>query len=301
MDNIIHFDDAKFKKTSKRLHKLLHSEPARDLSLSKVQELLAQSLGFRNLFEWQQRASGATSSPTGSSTIFRNPAYVAGLIHLMMEDVYSQADHMWSTFAKQLVDIAVPILFFQKGPMTTEQLCKVMSLDYLIQLLNHPTAYALPEEIANKIRAYVMMLPLCSYQDGQYRTEKSTQEQHSYRTAFLFTSLQTLQKLETHDCILSESHWYHELALSERFKHLDLDQTWLNHSDSFVDWLANQHLVHGVKTIRVSDLMDYTNKLFSEHHRQKMMRMLKLVLKNYERTIEVSNHLINIDKASSLD
>lgn len=52
--NSIAIDEIKFKKTSKKLLTKLNSEESGKLKLNKVQELLAQSLGYRNLFELNQ-------------------------------------------------------------------------------------------------------------------------------------------------------------------------------------------------------------------------------------------------------
>ena len=52
-NNSISIDEAKFSKSSKKLHNLLN-DLGLDIKLSQTQEILSQSLGFRNLHHLQK-------------------------------------------------------------------------------------------------------------------------------------------------------------------------------------------------------------------------------------------------------
>lgn len=68
--NTISINNDKFKKSSKKLLSRLHDKGYSDLKLNMIQEILAESLGYRNLFELQkifENTPGNTSEPVSKS------------------------------------------------------------------------------------------------------------------------------------------------------------------------------------------------------------------------------------------
>ena len=102
----IMIDNEKFAKTSKKLFKALKETNLEELNLSKTQEILAESLGFRNLYELKKELNEKFIKKEKKRTLFLNEltsSEILRLISVLIEDGFGNKGDMWKGRAISLI------------------------------------------------------------------------------------------------------------------------------------------------------------------------------------------------------
>lgn len=210
---VIAIDEAKFKKTTKKLFQQLQEfENSKNLKLSDTQEILSKALGFRNFHDLQQ--------------LFFNPKLVkkeirweqfteenfVKLLFLLPSDNAS----MWVSRALVMIYVVVSIVFlrFQKGEIkriTISDFRETMRIENLVEFANRKD---IPQETKTRLDSYLLSLP--TFRFGSTLND-TILEQHGYLVMMITHRFDFLERAEVNNVVLFDLAWF--------------DLKWLNEND----------------------------------------------------------------------
>lgn len=280
---IISVDDAKFKKTSKKLHKHLLNFNS-EIKLSDTQEILSQSLGYRNLFELQKFMNDSNSIENKKKESFLNKInseQIIFFISLFIDGAYD--GYIWKQRSVFLLSSIIPVIMYLKNENKIE--LNVETIRYYLDLDNICKA-EISNELPNKIKTYLFNYlssipgfiknqPMCS----------TIYEQHSYLTMQINPVLNLLEKVDNNDFIIYSKQWKNNFEIIG--KEINLSDTWMN---------MEGHLkIMNIKDeVKVSDLISYIATIISPEEQNKVLLVLKSLLNNYQVASKISEKIINI-------
>lgn len=280
---IISIDDAKFKKTSKKLHKHLLNFNS-EIKLSDTQEILSQCLGYRNLYELQKFINESDSIENKNKESFLNEInseQIIFFISLLIEG--SQDGSIWKQRAVFLLSSIIPVIMYLKNEnkieLNIETIRYYLDLDN-ITMLNKTNQ--LPDEIKTYLSNYLSTIPSLINNQPMFST---SYEQHSYLTMQINPVLNLLEKVENNDFIIYSKRWKNNFEIIN--KEINLSDTWMN---------MEGHLkIMNIKDeVKVSDLISYISSIISPEEQNKVLLVLKSLLNNYQVASKISEKIINI-------
>lgn len=175
----ISIDDAKFKKTSKKLHKKLLNFNS-EIKLSETQEILSECLGFRNFNELQNHINKNYLIEEKENHFLNNlnSEQIVKIISLLMFDNMNIG--MWEKRVIRFLNLIITILVYLRDKhqikFNIDNIKNYLNLDYLVKLnLNNE----FPDNIKNNLSDYLNSV---NHFDNKEELSKVTYEQHSYLT-----------------------------------------------------------------------------------------------------------------------
>lgn len=279
---IISIDDAKFKKTSKKLHKHLLNFNS-EIKLSDTQEILSQSLGYRNLYDLQKFINGLDSIENKNKESFLNEInseQIIFFISLLIDG--SQDGSIWKQRAVFLLSSIIPVIMYLKNEnkieLNIETIRYYLDLDNIVML---NITNELPDEIKTYLSNYLSTIPGFT----QSTLFSTSYEQHSYLTMQINPVLNLLEKVENNDFIIYSKQWKNNFEIIG--KEINLNDSWMN---------MEGHLkIMNIKDeVKVSDLISYISSIISPEEQNKVLLVLKSLLNNYQVASKISEKIINI-------
>lgn len=280
---IISIDDAKFKKTSKKLHKHLLTFNS-EIKLSEAQEILSQSLGFRNLHELQNYINKTELIEDNNRSFLNklNSEQIVKIISLLMFD--NNEIGMWEKRAIQLLNSIIPILVYlrdnQQLNLNIDSIQNYLNLDYLTKLHLNNT---FPNNIKRYLSNYLFSIP--GFVENQQLSE-ATYEQHSYLKMQIEPILYLLEKVENEDFIIYSEKWNDYTKI---MKKININDTWICMEG--YEKIAYSSIE---KDMKVSDLIIYITSIISPKEQNKILILLKSILSNYKVASQISQNIVNI-------
>lgn len=322
--NTLSIDEAKFLKTSKKLLTHLNEEHSTHFKLSQIQEILAQSLGYRNLHDLQKVFSDPSStqafqekSPILSHDIFYNITAEQS-IHIIVNLMESTGGgDMWRGRAISLISVVIRALVYMREEkeilLNSAVIREYLILDNLIKLFK--TRRDFPDVLRNDLRSYLLSLP--GFQESAPKQSDTVMEQHGYLQMQFLTPLGKLQTIENNNFIIADSSWfilenrnkvisasggsnkkttydtetYQTLEINPLLLDFDfLEDTWLAMPE-YQDWVESLHRKKQLKEIKLSDLLVYVTTIISPTKSHKMYLVLNSILDNYSVASHISKQI----------
>lgn len=327
--NSISIDEAKFLKTSKKLLTTLSTEHKLDLKLSQMQEILAQSLGFRNLHDLQKNFTSNNVEQTEE----QNKQIISSIPHpnifsdigldQAMQIICNLMDNqgsgdMWRSRAISLLSSVMHALLYMRDQneiiLSADLIREYLLLDNVIKL--YKTRKDFPENVRNDLRAYLLSLP--SFQESAPKQSDTVSEQHGYLQMQFLTPLNRLKNIENNNFVVADYKWfvnenkefitrqsvgkqtevskeyYKNLTIHPSLKDFDfLEDSWLSMNE-YQNWISSLFNKRILKEIRVSDLLVYVTTIISPHKREKMYLVLNSILNNYSIASQVSYNICKV-------
>lgn len=294
--NTICIDSAKFKKASKKLLSKLNDNFSLDLKLNQTQEILAQVLGFRNLFELQQTISPGIdiNSNISKPFIFRELELdqAVQVIHNLMD---GNGNDMWRTRAMTLINAVLKVLLYLQSKkeisIDSDTIRNYLYFDNLVSI--YQTRKDFPEDISSTLYSYLSSLP--GFKLDHPKQNNVVLEQHGYLQMQFSSVLSTLQKIEQNNFIIADLNWFTEintdLMVAPVIQELDfLEDSWLA-MDECSKWINTLHSKKQLKSIYVSDLLVYVTTIISPNKRNSMNLILQSILDNYSTASNMSKQI----------
>ena len=232
-NNILSIDEAKFKKTSKKLLNKLQEIPLneiKDIKLTQVQEILAQSLGFRNMFDLQKNIFTNENDfkpnnfpvdlshvPEQFHDIWKNGSgYFPKLFYSMNHEqslnmivnLMEFSADMWRGRAISLINAILLALFYMRDEqeilLDSTVICEYLIFDNIIKL--YQNRRDLPNNIRAALRAYLISLP--GFQESALKQNDVVMEQHGYLQMQFASVFDKLIKIEKNDFIIADYNWF---------------------------------------------------------------------------------------------
>lgn len=325
--NLVSIDEVKFLKTSKKLLNTLSTEYKLEIKLSQMQEMLAQSLGFRNLHDLQQAFNRSHNNnedfiqPKPMILSIKKPDIFdtieleqAVQIVLNLMDSSSGGD-MWRGRAISLLISVLKALIYMRDNkelvLDAETIREYLILDNIIKL--YKTRRDFPDSIRRDLRAYLTSLP--GFQDSAPKQNDTVFEQHGYLQMQFLGALNRLKDIENNNFIIADNDWfiydtkerivsvsagkekqtttekYQIFTINPLLRDFDfIDDSWLSMTE-YEDWVASLFHKNKLKEIRVSDLLVYVTTIISPHRRSTMYLVLNSILDNYSIASQISAHI----------
>lgn len=221
--NYIALDLATFKKSSKRICTLFAqhlidtkqvSYP--DLPVNKAQELLAQSLGFRNYDSIQKYFNKQGSLPTNKSSrsvflLEYSANDIIDLFSFFLEHTTKEGGKEWKTQAITLVSVVARMLKYMQEQdiilLDIEVFEDYLKLENIIKV--YQKARYLPSNIRHDLRSYLVSLADYDIQQNQ-PTQKSI-DSHNLLFFNLHPIISKLKEIQNFDPIIINPRWYHAI------------------------------------------------------------------------------------------
>lgn len=322
--NTVSVDEVKFLKTSKKLVNTLLTEHKLELKLSQMQEMLAQSLGFRNLHELQQtfnrsnNVSDNVIQPKPIIDSIKKPDIFYNIeveqavqIVLNLMDSSGGGD-MWRSRAISLLICVVKALIYMRDQkelvLDAEAIREYLIFDNLVKL--YKVRRDFPDSIRRDLRAYLTSLP--GFQESAPKQSDTVMEQHGYLQMQFLSALNRLKDIENNNFIIADNDWfvydtkerivktavgkeshtttetYQIFTINPLLRDFDfIEDSWLSMNE-YEDWVANLFHKNKLKEIRVSDLLVYVTTIISPHRRNTMYLVLNSILNNYSIASQIS-------------
>lgn len=332
--NTFSIDEAKFLKTSKKLMSEINDfilqtsdiESA-PFSLSKVQELLAQSLGFRNLHELQKVFNEIDSTTKEIISSIHKPYIFNNIeadqsVHIILNLMdNSGSGDMWRGRALSLISFVMKILVHMRNEkeiiLNSDTISEYLILDNLIKLLK--TRKDFPESIKRDLRSYLTSLP--GYQEAAPKQNDVVLEQHGYLQMQFFNAINKLKNIEDNNFIIAEQSWfildnrenftvrgsniknsnikkilnsteYKALSLHPKLEQCEfLEDSWI-YMPEYENWIYTLYLKKQLNSIRISDLIIYVTTVISPTKRQQLLLVLNSILDNFSIASNISKEII---------
>lgn len=323
-NNSISIDEAKFSKSSKKLHNLLNNLGL-DIKLSQTQEIFSQSLGFRNLHHLQKTF---TSLPF---TDIKNNQYTSttfdifasldfeqsiGIILFLMDD---NGTDMWRGRAIVLMSSILKLLTYLQEQkelvITSKVINEYLVLDAIIKI--YKTRKDLPDDIRNHLRHYLLSLP--GFQESAPKQNDVVHEQHGYLKMQFSMALNKLEKIEKNNFVIADKSWFtikiidkivgrqkisanevtnitkkeNVFLLNEKLQDLDfIEDSWLAIPE-YQTWVESFYKKSLLNNIRVSDLLVYITTIITPSKRSQMSLVLSSIIDNYSIASNISKTIFS--------
>jgi hypothetical protein len=294
-------DEMKFSKTSKKLLNHFKSKHDLNLKLSEMQEILAQSLGFRNLHDLQNILSEQTVEKENKvqehyqkPQIFQN-IELDQAIQIITNLMSSGDNDMWRGRAISLISSVMTCLIHMRDEkeivLDVDVINEYLILDNLIKL--YKTRRDFPTTIRNSLKIYLTSLP--GFQEASPKQNDTVIEQHGYLQMQFTAVFYKLKKIEDNNFIIADYRWFNEikenkeLSLKSELNKLDfLEDSWLatNEYEELMVSMKNKEFI-----FKVNDLLIYITTIISSGKRHKMHLLLKSILDNYSVASKISKKI----------
>lgn len=321
-NNSISIDEAKFSKSSKKLHNLLN-DLGLNIKLSQTQEILSQSLGFRNLHHLQKTFTSLpfseiknTEYSSTTCDIFSSLDFEQsmGIILFLMDN---NGTDMWRGRAISLMGAILKILIYLQEKkelvITSQVIAEHLHLDNLIRI--HKTRRDFPDNIRNNLKNYLLSLP--GFQESAPKQTDVVLEQHGYLKMQFSNVLSKLEKIENNNFIIADKSWFtmqsfekivgtkgssqngitnitqkeNVLVINEKLQDLDfLEDSWLAISE-YQTWVESFYKKSLLNNIRVSDLLVYITTIITPYKRSQMSLVLSSIIDNYSIASNISKSI----------
>lgn len=325
--NTLSIDEAKFLKTSKKLQQQLNYELEVDLKLSKVQEMLAQSLGFRNLNSIQKAFTDLPAQQFKDSNLIfsiHNPD-IFKTIDLdqslqIIVNLMDKGNHdMWKGRAISLISSVMTALIYMRDLneiiLDVEYIREYLILDNLIKLYKNRRDF--PDKIRASLRNYLLSLP--GFQESAPKQNDTVMEQHGYLQVQFVSVINKLKKIEDNNFIIADQSWFtmevrqkvisasggtnrQTIENTEEYKFLTinpalmefdfLEDSWLS-MEEYAEWVVSLQKKEQLNNVRVSDLLIYVTTIISPMRSARMYLVLNSILDNYSIAGQVSSQICN--------
>jgi virulence-associated protein VapD len=301
MQNNMHtlaIDEAKFKKTSKKIVSKLNEQYSLDLKLSSIQELLAESLGYRNLFALQKVfQEGEQEKSTNKVNLFKGlSSGQSTQLFINLMDNYDGMS-MWKGRAISLISTMMMTLIYMKeqgelyfdveGISDVQSIREYLILDNIIKL--YKVRRDFPDHIRSALKAYLVSLP--GFQESSPKQSDSVLEQHGYLQMQFSPILDKLAYIEKDNFVIANRNWFEpgRVTVKKELRDLDcIDISWLD-MEFYQDWIAKA--LKKTEVIRISDLLSYTSMIISPHKRSQMCFVLNSILNNFDTASQISKEI----------
>lgn len=318
-NNSISIDEAKFSKSSKKLHNLLN-DLGLDIKLSQTQEILSQSLGFRNLHHLQKTLNSLPFTETATKEytsttfdIFSSLDFEQsmGIILFLMDN---NGTDMWRGRAISLMSAILKVLIHlqekKEVVITSQVIADYLHLDNLIKI--YKTRRDFPDNIRNNLKNYLLSLP--GFQESAPQQNEVVLEQHGYLKMQFSIVLSKLEKIENNNFIIADKSWFsiksidkvigtrgssqngvtnvtqkeNVFLLNDKLEDLDfIEDSWLAIPE-YQTWVESFYKKSLLNNIRVSDLLVYITTIITPSKRSQMSLVLSSIIDNYSIASNIS-------------
>lgn len=294
-------DEAKFSKASKKLLSNLKNQHDLNLKLSEAQELLAQSLGFRNLHALQSVFS-VQPIEKEKQELYQKPQIFQKIeldqaIQIITNLMHSGDNDMWKGRAISLISAIMTCLIHMRDEkeilLDVDIINEYMILDNLIKL--YKTRRDFPTQIRNSLRMYLNSLP--GFQESAPKQNDTVLEQHGYLQMQFTVVFYKLKKIESNNFVIADSKWYDvkssdkqsEVIFKPEIEKLDfLEDSWLKTKEY-------EELVISMKdknySFKVNDLLIYFTTIIQAGKRHRINLLLNSILDNYSIASHISKKI----------
>ncbi len=285
----IMIDNEKFSKTSKKLFKALKETNLEDLNLSKTQEILAESLGFRNLYELKKELNEKFIKKEKKRTLFLNEltsSEILRLISVLIEDGFGNNMDMWKGRAISLVSTITMVLVYMRDKkelvLDVNQIREYLNLENILKL--YKTREDFPPHIKATLKSYLVSLPGC--QIGAPKQNDVTFEQHGYLQMQIVPILNKLELIENNNIVLTKIQWIQDVVndkinFVEELQNMNMfEKSWLNMKE-YKDWLLFLNKKQKFQSIKILDLaLEVINTIDPIQVKDKLL-ILNSILNNF--------------------
>lgn len=321
--NAISIDEAKFLKTSKKLLSHLTEEYSLDIKLSKIQEILAQSLGYRNLYDLQKTLTNSSENIKVNNLpysnvqvdIFRDIA-VEQATEILVNLMEHSSTDMWRGRAISLIFTVMNSLIhlreIKEVVINSNIIREYLVLDNMIRLFKRKD---LPLNIKKGLKDYLFSLP--GYQDAAPKQNDVVLEQHGYLVMQFHHVLTKLQQIEENDFIIADKSWFSmetdskvisasggsnrktiyekeyfdRLTVNPKLSECEfLEDSWISMPE-YENWITPLFKKEQLNNIRISNLLIYVTTIISPSKRNELYLVLNSILNNYYIASSISNKI----------
>jgi hypothetical protein len=302
----IAIDEAKFKKTSKKIVSKLNEQYSLNIKLNSFHELFAESLGYRNLFGLQKVfEEGEEPTPSFIFDLFKglSSGQSTQIFFNLMDGQDSSSSSMWKGRALSLISTVLMTLTYmreQKEVILDAQVIReYLILDNIIK--TYKSRKDFPDHIRAALRAYLLSLP--GFQESAPKQGETVLEQHGYLQMQFSTILDKLSYIEKDNFIIANRNWFElnkypvdfdptkdkKNYLKKQLRDLDcIDISWID-MQSYQDWVYKALKKNEI--IRVADLISYTSMIISPQKKAEMCFLLNSILNNLDTASAISKEI----------
>lgn len=301
-------DEVKFSKASKKLLNNLKNQHNLNLKLSEVQELLAQSLGFRNLHALQNSLSEETIKKESKflnhhkTQIFKN-IELNQAVQIIKNLIYADDRDFWKVKAFSLFSTIIECLIIMRDNgeivLDIDTIKEYVMLDNIVKL--YKTHQYFPLDIKKSLKDYLYHLP--GFRELDVVQSESVLEHHGYIQLGFIGILNKLKDIENDDFIIADSSWYYikettvkqntggrdgRMIVAEDYPYIELkpEISFLDFiKDSWINTKEYHELISPMKdkkySLKVSDLLIYLTTIIDAGKHDRMSLLLNSILNNY--------------------
>lgn len=309
--NSLYIDEKKFSQLSKSVQKNLKEQEQIQLSLSKTQEILAKSLGFRNLHGmqsfWKKERIIHSNRFEDKMDKISSGKWL-NIISLFMPS--SENMIMWQGRAISLLSSLLMTLSFMREngeiKINSQTIGEYLIFENLLKL--YKTRKDFPPHVLNSLKAYFHTLP--TFEENSPKQNSTVKEQHDYLKVQLLNCLETIGKIEKDNFVLVPKELVKTLGLINKFKKLkenipeDLVKKihklnswpyfkygWL--SDSYLEDMIDLMVYEdNIEDITLGDVLLYASTLILQEQIDKQKLFLHQLTNNFEESKKHSDKLI---------
>lgn len=291
---LLHLNDEHFKKTAKRLKSKINESKQTEFKISEVQELLAESLGFRNLHELKLNLEENKS--THPLAIEQQQSHISvkfedltakqckEIITLLVKNTNSELYER----SLMLLDIYIELIYWdleRKGDkINTDSLKKIIDFDFVFGLKNSDGA---PDKINEDFNFYSQSISGHSVNNNIYNNHKMLSNQ-------TLPALAVLSKIEKNNCIVFDIKWVknkediiYKQEWPEYIDNIDnssfIRTTLLRH-ENYLDFISTILQNKQLMQITILDLLIMLSEVTNPHLRKSFLEVVNILIHNYEQS-----------------
>lgn len=291
---LLHLNDEHFKKTAKRLKSKINESKQTDFKISEIQELLAESLGFRNLHELKLNLE--ENKATLSVVTEEKQSHVSvkfedltakqckEIITLLIKNTNSEVYER----SLMLLDVYIELIYWDLerngNKISTDSLKKIIDFDFVFNLKNSD---GVSEKIKEDFNFYYQSIHDNSNSMNIYNNHKMLSNQ-------ILPALAALSKIEKNNCIVFDSKWVknREKIISnkswpEYIDNIDNSafiRTTLLRNESFLDFISLILPINQLMQITILDLLIALTEVINPHFRKSFTEVVNIFIHNYEQS-----------------
>lgn len=291
---LLHLNDEHFKKTAKRLKSKINESKQTAFKISEIQEMLAESLGFRNLHELKLNIEENTS--THPIIIEQQQSHVnvkfedltakqcKEIITLLIKNTNSELYER----SLMLLDIYIELIYWdleRKGnKINTDSLKKIIDFDFVFNLKNSD---GVPEKIKEDFNFYYQSISGDSNNNNIYNNHKMLSNQ-------TLPALAVLSKIEKNNCIVFDSKWVknkeeiiYKKAWPEYIDNIDnspLIRITLLRNEHFMEFISVILQKNPLMQVTLLDLLITLSEVINPQFRRFFLEVVNIFIHNYEQS-----------------
>jgi L-fucose mutarotase/ribose pyranase (RbsD/FucU family) len=316
--NGIVIDKEKFKKVSKKLHSALKKIDHTILKLTEVQEIFANSLGFRNVFEFQNNIDSSivetqkeipASLKAGSSlvqqlTTSQKIKFLQFILKYHKKDMgldeYEEDKHLYiietlKFFQNYTNEIEIPqkLKTFINCDFSYQSICSISQYDEFIESLNFMKKVNNTRLVA-KVNEHVNNI-------SKERYESEKEYYLEYLLPFKF--------FNNHNFEIYNKSWFNFFTEYE----IKAIANIRNIPDFYLSWfeipiynrLISLLIEQGVESFSMTDLAVYITKVIDPHKKELLIQLLDILVEHHEFvknfTLDINNIMKRKNSVSLFD